>query len=112
MRFKIRTFEKLSKTKRARIRKRSTDIALKLEVLHLILNAKTKEEQEHTLSLYIEEYANLHDMITHNHMAKLPRKLKKREKQRACDIFNAYAIIPELLTLILSERDEEKSDKA
>lgn len=110
MRFKTKDYKKLSKAKSLRVRKRSTNIALGLNVLHLLLNAKTEEEQEYAMEKYAEEQSTLAELLKYPHCPKLPRKLKKREKQKVCDIFNAYAIIPELVIFILSKRDEEKSN--
>lgn len=109
MKFKIRDYKKLSRAKTLRVRRRSTKFALRLEVLHLLLNAKTKEEQESALRQYAEEACMMSELFKAPYHSKMPRKLKKREKQKACDIYNAYVLVPELITFILSNRDEESN---
>lgn len=109
MRFKLKDYKKLSRARTLRVRRRSTKFALRLEVLHLLLNAKTKEEQESALRQYMEESIMMAGLLKTPYHDKMPRKLKKKEKQKMCDIYNAYVILPELLTFILNNRDEEES---
>ena len=112
MRFKIKNYRKLSRAKTLRVRKRSTCIALGLEVLHLLLEAKTEEERESAIRQYRQEASMMEGLLRYPSYPKFPRKLKKKEKQKACDIFNAYALVPELVIFILSNRDEKESNQA
>lgn len=102
--FKIKDYNKLSKAKRLLVRKRSTKIALRLEVFHDLLNVKTEEQLDSIVAQMQEERSNLTSLMEAQHWNKLPRKRKKKEKRLICDYFNAYALIPELVALVISSK--------
>lgn len=103
-------YHKLSKAKRLLVRKRSTRIALKLIVLYDFLNAKTEEDINSIAARMKEEIDTLTSLMESYDWSKLPRKKKKKEKRLICDYFNAYALIPELVAFIISNKNENRSD--
>ena len=106
--FKIKDYNKLSKAKRLLVRKRSTEIALRLKVFHDFLNAKTEEQLDSIVAQMQKEVSSLISLLESRHWNKLPRKRKKKEKRLICDYFNAYALIPELVALVISNGHERK----
>lgn len=110
--FKMTEYHKLSKAKRLLIRKRSTRIALGLKVLHGFLNAKTEDDINSVIARIQEDVNTLTSLMEASNWGKLPRKRKKKEKRLICDYFNAYALIPELVTFIISNRHEREANQA
>lgn len=103
-------YYKLSKAKRLLVRKRSTRIALGLRVLYDFLNAKTEEDINSVVARVKEDVGTLTSLMESSDWSKLPRKKKKKEKRLICDYFNAYALIPELVTFIIFNKNENRSN--
>lgn len=112
MKIKFKTRTNLSKAKTRRVRERSIRIALGIPLLRLLINAKTEEEFQTLLAQYNKEVEELHEIIESFHWEKLPRKLKKKEKLRISDIYNAFVILPELAIFISYNRNEKDPNKA
>lgn len=110
--FKMTEYHKLSKAKRLLIRKRSTRIVFGLKVLYSFLNAKTEEDMNSVVAQIQEEVNTLTSIMDSPDWNKLPRKRKKKEKRLMCDYFNAYALIPELVTFIISNKHEREANQA
>ena len=112
MKMKFKVMSHFSNAKMRRIRKRSVKIALCIPYLRLLVTAKTEEEFQTLVKHYDADNKELREIIESYNWEKLPRKLKKKEKQRVSDIYNAFIILPELAAFIISNRDEKDSDQA
>lgn len=108
----MKSYYRLSKAKHLLVRKRSTRIALRLKVFHNFLNAKTEEELNSVVAQIQKEVSDLTSIMESQYWDKLPRKRKKKEKRLICDYFNAYALIPELVTFIISNKHEREANQA
>lgn len=112
LKFKMKSYHKLSKATRTLIRKRSTHIALRLPVLHTFLGVRTESDMDSAIKKIQEEVNELLSDMNSPYWGKYPRKEKKKLKKAICNYFNAYSLIPELATFIISIRDEKESNQA
>lgn len=101
----------LSKAMLRRIRKRSAKYALALAV-ECGVTMKTRLSELVELREKLSKMrASDWEMMQNAYSSKLPRKAKKKLKQQLCNYYNRWVILPEVMSLILYQ-NEENSDQA